>query len=163
MASSSTDPVMASSSTDPLMKAAALDPVMVSSSTYDDDVKYTTKMEMCKFYGSPRGCQRPGLCRFAHSPEEIGEVVVDHQRMGRKQEICKYWKRGRCWNSADDCLFAHGGSRQLDIAKYEKKEGMMQWNGEWWCGQTWREGHEEQERVPAPPMVKQHPAAEFVM
>ena len=110
---------------------------------------FTVKMEMCSFHMKNR-CQRGSKCRYAHSKEEVGGKVVDWKRMGCKVTMCKYWEQGRCWNTADNCEYAHGAAQQSDPAKYEKQKGKTKWGNTWWR----TTGNEYQEQVPPPPPAK---------
>ena len=101
----------------------------------------TKKTEMCKFHEQGK-CERKLYCRFAHSDEELGDVVVDWQMMGCKLTMCKYWEQDRCRNTDDNCEYAHGEEQQSVPMKYEKQKGKTEWGNTWWTttkwGSTWQ-------------------------
>ena len=109
----------------------------------------TKKTERCKFHEQGK-CERKLYCRFAHSDEELGDEVVDWQRMGCKLTMCKYWEQDRCWNTDDNCEYAHGEAQQSVPMKYEKQKGKTKWGDTWWR----TTGNEYQEQVPPPPAAK---------
>ena len=71
-------------------------------------------------------CTRGARCGFAHSLEEIGDMVQDPQEL--KLEMCRYWKSSTanyCAMSSEECPFAHGaheiGSKRFKGGKVGKK------------------------------------------
>lgn len=133
-------------------RIACIAAVMAGSSTDSGPpLYYTTKTELCKFHFSSTGCARTGTCRFAHDEREIGEEIIDYQKMNAKMTICRYWQMGKCWHKDGKCGFAHSEEEKRDIADYKKKKGVMhKWDGSFWDSATRREGHEEQVQVPRP-------------
>ena len=54
---------------------------------------------------------------------KVSREWENYLNMGCKLEICKRWKEGRCWRTADTCRFAHGDQWEY----YENQRG-DQWD-----------------------------------
>ena len=100
------------------------------------------KNYLCHYH--QRGeCMRGSLCTWAHGKWEIGEVVVDHKRLGAKLDLCRHFSAGACW-AGKDCAWAHSEEEQRAPMVFKKMVKIIQWKGRFfqkdktlWCG--WRE------------------------
>jgi len=68
-------------------------------------VRMKTKDHMCRFH-EKNNCERGHLCAWAHSEDEIGQVVPDAQQL--KVTLCQYYQKGRCNMPSHKCAYAHG-------------------------------------------------------
>ena len=58
--------------------------------------KLVQKRTLCRFFLKEQ-CERGWTCTYAHSPEELGKMVVDESLSWcRHRENCKYAREGRC-------------------------------------------------------------------
>ena len=85
------------------------------------------KNYLCRHHA--RGeCMRGLLCTWAHSKEQIGQVVVDYKQLGAKLDLCRHFLAGACWAGAD-CAWAHSEKEQMAPMVYKKMEKIIQWQG----------------------------------
>ena len=71
----------------------------------EGEVAMKTKDHMCKFFEN-NACTRGDLCAWAHSEDEIGQVVPDAQKL--KVTMCQFYEKGRCNMPSHKCAYAHG-------------------------------------------------------